>query len=101
MKYISIYIIALAFSTYTNCNAQTDNLKLKAGFNNPPKQYYPMPLWFINGELTNEGIVQQMTDAKTKANFRGVTVLFTDDAKPVFLSEAYFEKYGIILETAK
>jgi hypothetical protein len=101
MKYISIYLIALAFFAYTNCNSQTDILKLKAGFNNPPKQYYPMPFWFINGELTNEGIVQQMTDAKTKANFRGVAVVYTDDAKPVFLSEAYFEKYSIILETAK
>ena len=83
------------------CKAQVDQTNRKANFKNPPKQYYPTPFWHLNGEMTNEGIVQQMTDAKLKANFNGVTVLPVGNTLPDFLSEAYFKKFGFILETAK
>jgi hypothetical protein len=74
---------------------------LRESFKNPEVQYKPMPFWHINGELTNEGIEQQMRDAKLKANFGGVAVLPVTRTKPDFLSESYFEKYDYILKTAK
>lgn len=77
-------------------------------FQNPAPQYKPMPFWHINGELTNAGIQQQMTDAKKLAGFSGLTVLpltarneTKPGTSPEFLSEAFFQKYTYILETAK
>jgi hypothetical protein len=80
----------------------------KEFFKNPPKDCNPMPLWFINGDMTTEGIVKQMTDAKEKANFSGVTILPLASGKqhsigttPKYLTKEYFDRYSDILETAK
>ncbi len=77
-----------------------ENTLSKVAFKSPPAQFKPMPFWHINGELTNEGIVQQITDAHN-AGFSGLAVLPVNNTLPEFLSDAYFEKYKLILETAK
>ena len=48
---------------------------LEEQFQNPPDAFKPMPFWHINGELTTEGIRQQMKDAKELAGFSGVSLL--------------------------
>ena len=70
-------------------------------FKSPPKQFYPQPFWHINGEMTDTGIVRQLTDAKEKCGFQGVAVLPVTETKPEFLSENYFARYRTILKTAK
>ena len=80
---------------------------LKRDFQNPPEKYKPMPFWHINGELTTEGIRQQMRDAKELAGFSGISLLplATRGKKigtsPKFLSEAYFDRFQDMLETAE
>lgn len=101
MRKLEICYFILSIFAVLNCSAQTGNPLLKAAFKNPPSQYYPTPFWHINSEMTNEGILQQMNDAKFKARFNGVAVLPVQNTKPDFLSEAYFEKFNTILETAK
>lgn len=64
-----LYGFALILMFLTACSN-----KLEKQFKNPPNQYKPMPFWHINGELINEGIVQQITDAKEKAKFNGVVL---------------------------
>lgn len=81
--------------------AQRDDKIDKSHFRHPPGQYYPMPFWHINGEMTNEGIRNQMEDAKFRANFNGVAVLPVGSTKPDFLSEEYFQQYHYLLETAR
>lgn len=93
--------VVLFFAGLLSVPAQNGHQRLRDGFRHPPKQFYPTPFWHINGEMTDEGIVRQMTDAKLKAGFNGVTVLPVGNTLPDFLSEAYFEKFGVILETAK
>ncbi len=101
MKQITFYLSFVLFFTVLNVRAQTVNILTKKAFMNPPKQYYPTPFWHMNGDLTDEGIIQQMTDASFKAKFNGVAILPVKNTKPDFLSDDYFGKINIILETAK
>jgi len=70
-----------------------------------PRKYKPMPFWHINGELTTEGIRQQMKDAN-EVGFTGVSLLplASSGAKkgtsPQFLSEGYFERFQDLLDVA-
>ncbi len=80
---------------------------LEENFRHPPDEYKPMPFWHINGELTTEGIRQQMKDAKELAGFTGVSLLpLASKGKrvgtsPKFLSEAYFERFQDMLDVAE
>lgn len=81
---------------------------LKQQFKNPPNEYKPMPFWHINGEMTTEGIRQQMTDAKELAGFSGVSVLPLAPKKngkggtlPKFLSEDYLNRFQDVLDVAE
>ena len=54
---------------------------LEEQFKNPPREYGPMPFWHINGELTTEGIRQQVKDA-SDAGFTGITLLPLAEKSP-------------------
>ena len=91
-----------------NLHAQSHNSIEKSNFVSPPKDCKPMPFWHINGELTTDGIVKQITDAKEKANFSGITLLPLLDkgsakpgTSPKYLSKEYFDRYSDVLKTAK
>ena len=80
---------------------------LEKQFENPPAAYKPMPFWHINGELTTEGIRQQMRDAKELAGFSGISLLplasrgNRPGTTPKFLSEEYFDRFQDVLNTAE
>jgi hypothetical protein len=81
---------------------------LEEEFKTPPGKYKPMPFWHINGEMTTEGIRQQMKDAKRLAGFSGVSVLPLAPKKngkggtlPKFLSEDYLKRFQDVLDVAK
>lgn len=66
-----------------------------------------MPFWHINGELTTEGIRQQMKDAND-AGFSGVSLLPLAEKSPTrpgttpkFLSEDYFDRLQDMLDVAE
>lgn len=65
-----------------------------------------MPFWHMNGELTTEGIYEQVRDAYEKDGFGGVTVLPVNahgnsgGTLPAYLSEDYFTRYKDILEAS-
>ncbi|MFD1316372.1 glycosyl hydrolase [Namhaeicola litoreus] len=81
--------------------------QLEKDFLNPPKQFKPMPFWHINGELTTEGIREQMKDAKELAGFSGISLLplasknERQGTTPKFLTESYFDRFQDVLTTAK
>lgn len=101
MKQVIFLLLNLLVVNLSILLAQDNGMIQKSTFKNPPKQFYPIPFWHINGAMTDEGIVLQMTDAKVKAKFNGVAILPVAQTQPDFLSEAYFQKFGLILETAK
>ncbi len=77
-------------------------------FENPPVSHRSMPMWHINGEMTTQGINEQLTEVK-RSGFGGMSVLpvsehrpsSTPGTAPRYLSEDYFEYYGQILETTE
>lgn len=92
------YLFFIAVALFSACSSP-----LEQQFKNPPNQYKPMPFWHINGELTTEGIRQQMKDAHD-VGFTGVSLLPLAEKSPErpgttpkFLSEEYFARYLSIL----
>lgn len=112
------FIITIgSFFILTGCtsrSAPSDKMKeMRTDFINPPNKYRPQPFWHINGELTKEGIYEQITDAYQKDGFGGVAILPLTPAQmwegsticpgttPEYLSEGYFDRYRDILDCSK
>lgn len=80
--------------------------RLEQQFKDPPDQFKPMPFWHINGELTTEGIREQVKDAHA-AGFTGVSLLPLATYRnkvgtsPKFLSEEYFDRFQDMLDVAE
>lgn len=105
-----------SFFILTGCtsSAPSDNMEeMRTDFTNPPNKYRPQPFWHINGELTKDGIYEQITDAHKKDGFGGVAILPLTPAQmwggtticpgttPEYLSEGYFDRYRDILDCSK
>ncbi len=100
LKYIIAFIAFVGL--VTGCSSS-----LEQDFKNPPGEFKPMPFWHINGELTTEGIREQMKDTKA-AGFSGVTLLPLAEKSPTrpgtspkFLSEDYFARYQDMIDIAE
>lgn len=103
IKIVIFPIVTLIAGILLSCG-QT----LEKQFQNPSDEFKPMPFWHINGEMTTEGIWQQMRDAREKAGFAGVSVLPLAPKKdgrggtePKFLSESYLQRYQDVLNAAE
>ncbi len=68
-------------------------------FKKPPLALKSLPLWHLNGTLTQAEIAAQLQASRDASGFAGVAVLPVKETQPEYLSEAYFERYGDILET--
>ena len=101
MKLLRIISACCFLSFMMSCSTT-----LEKNFQDPPEKYKPMPFWHINGELTTEGIRQQVKDAKELAGFSGVALLpLASQGKkvgtsPDFLSEEYFARYQDMIDVA-
>lgn len=111
-----IFIHTITFGSFllawgcTGSSAPTaEQREMYESFVNPPNQNRPQPFWHINGELTTDGIYEQITDAYQKDGFGGVAILPLTSAQmwggkeicpgttPEYLSNEYFERYQDIL----
>jgi len=70
-------------------------------FKDPPLRMKTIPLWHMNGQLTTEEIVSQLTASRDVSGFSGVAVLPVRHTEPKYLTEDYFNRYGDILEASK
>ena len=107
------YMLILALSIgflYSSCSPVNSALSKKfvQDFKVPPGAYKPMPFWHINGELTTQGIREQMKEAKETAGFSGISVLPLASKKngksgttPKFLTPQYLERFQDVLDTAE
>lgn len=107
---ITVLLVLATLATYTSCQENKETLpeQLIQDFKNPPQEFKPMPFWHINGELTTDGIRQQMKDAKELGGFSGISVLpLADKANgrpgttPKFLSPEYLNRFQDVLDTAE
>ncbi len=82
-----------------------DFVQLRERFTSPPPGSGTVTLYWLNGEITKEGIHQQMRAMRDQCGFSGVAPLtfhaMHPPTQPPYLSEAYFDVYGCILDTAK
>jgi hypothetical protein len=99
-------IVKLIYASLLLLLMSCSHNRLEKDFQNPPEEFKPMPFWHINGELTTEGIRQQMEDAKA-VGFSGVTLLpltarseTRPGTSPKFLSEDYFDRYQDMIDLA-
>ena len=76
---------------------------LQQEFVAPPLKYATRPLWFWNNTaVTEQGIAQQMQQAREKCGYGGFGILpFGGGFKPEYLTEDYFKVYGAALKKAK
>jgi hypothetical protein len=101
MKILFLLLFVLSGIGLAGCKSS-----LEEEFINPPRQFKPMPFWHINGDLSTEGIRQQMEDAHA-AGFTGVSLLplaargNRPGTTPLFLSEDYFDRYQDMLDVAE
>lgn len=101
-KNCRLVLIALFSVLMISCQS-----KLEQQFANPPREFGPMPFWHINGELTKEGIRQQVKDAND-AGFTGISLLPLAEKNPSkpgttpkFLSNEYFDRFQDMLDAAE
>ncbi len=76
---------------------------LKRDFTDPPLHYAPRPLWFWNNTtVTADGIIEQMRLSRDQCGYGGFGILpFGENFKPEYLTDAYFNLYGVALQQAK
>ena len=74
---------------------------IEKDFKDPPLALKTIPLWHMNGQLTTEEIVSQLTASRDVSGFSGVAVLPVRQTEPKYLTEDYFARYGDILEASK
>lgn len=105
MKNVGLYFLSLLI--LVGCGTKDTHPSLEVNFQNPPKQYKPMPFWHINGELTTEGIRRQMKDAND-VGFSGISLLplaskgeNRPGTSPKFLSDDYFDRFQDMLDVAE
>lgn len=74
---------------------------LERDFAKPPLALKSVPLWHLNGTLTQEGISAQLRAARDQSGFAGVAVLPVTRTAPRYLTDEYFARYGDILSTCR
>ncbi len=89
----------------TAFGAPDDFARTRARFAAPPASAGTVTLYWLNGEITQDGIREQMKAMRDQCGFSGVAPLtfhaMQPPTQPAYLSDAYFDIYGCILNTAK
>ena len=94
--------------------AQNNTRDWQKEFVNPSNEFRPQPFWHMNGEMSEERLLQQLQNAYLKDGFGGVTVLpvsqgnswgakpfVSPGTTPAFLSTDFFDRYRYILNYSK
>jgi len=78
--------------------------QLRARFATPPATAGTTTLWWLNGRLSRDEILEQMVAMRDQCGFAGVAPLpllrMNPPTDPAYLTDEYFELYHCILDTA-
>ncbi len=74
---------------------------MAARFENPPMQYRSRPLYWLNAPLEPDVLREQIQAMRDKCGFGGFAPLTLRSARPEYLTEAYFDRYRLMLEAAE
>lgn len=81
--------------------AVTASERWSAAFQDPPAQYRSRPLYWLNAPLDPAVLREQIQAMRDQCGFGGFAPLTLRTAQPEYLSEEYFERYGLMLELAE
>jgi len=70
-------------------------------FGDPPAQYRSWPLYWLNAPLDPAALREQIHAMRDQCGFGGFAPLTLRTAKPDYLTEGFFERYALMLETAE
>ena len=103
MNYILFY--ALAALCISLCSptvtAESPRAILSEQFKDPPLQFRSRPLYWLNAPLENSVLRDQIQAMHDRCGFGGFAPLTLASARPEYLTEEYFSRYQLILETAE
>ena len=72
---------------------------MHVNFQNPPNEYRIKPFWFLNGDLADDELKNQLDEMKAKG-IGGVFICARQGLKIPYLSKAWFKKIKFICEYA-
>jgi len=82
-------------------NAAETPERMAAWFKDPPMQYRSRPLYWLNATLTTGVLRGQIQAMRDQCGFGGFAPLTLRSARPEYLTDEYFARYGLILEMAE
>src|SRR5512135_1951348 len=98
------WLLIISVGLFGMCaKAPYDRPLTKDTFLRPPIGYWPRPLYFWNNtSVTAAGVVEQMKALRDQCGYGGFGPLpFGKNFRPEYLSEAYLQVYGAMLEKAR
>ena len=96
---LAILTLGLAWPGAPKPVTASDNLA--ALFKVPPAEYRSRPLYWLNAPLDPDTLREQIQAMRDLCGFGGFAPLTLRTAKPDYLTEEYFERYGLMLEMAE
>jgi hypothetical protein len=70
-------------------------------FSEPPLQYRSWPLYWLNAPLDPDALREQIHAMRDECGFGGFAPLTLRSARPEYLTDGFFERYGLMLELAE
>ena len=96
---LSILTLGLAWPGASRLATASEGLA--ALFKDPPAEYRSRPLYWLNAPLDPSTLREQIQAMRDPCGFGGFAPLTLRTAKPDYLTEEYFERYGLMLEMAE
>lgn len=75
--------------------------RLAAQFANPPMEYRPRPLYWLNGTLDPAVLRAQVAAMRDRCGFGGFAPLAMAGTRPAYLGDEYFARYRVMLDEAR
>lgn len=99
--HLLLAILALGLAWPGTSVRATAAENLAAGFKDPPASYRSRPLYWLNAPLDPAALREQIQAMRDQCGFGGFAPLTLRTAKPDYLTDEYFERYGLMLEMAE
>ena len=101
MKQPPLILTAFLLAPLTALGAPEAADQTAAWFKDPPIQYRSWPLYWLNAPLDPAALREQIQAMRDQCGFGGFAPLTLRTAKPDYLTEEYFARYGLMLEMAE
>jgi len=96
-----LFLLIWLLSFSESASASVTAGSLYNHFQNPPAKFLPVVYWFWNGEISQQGIREQLELIKHSGTVRGVVIMAWEGLRLDYLSEDWFQKVSYACSVAK